>query len=169
MTSKRTTTFAMTNNERVAHRRELRRIRQKRWRDKRKDAVGLVPPENLPLYTGHRLGQFVHSFSEEKAKARKRRTKQYKKILKNPRLLAEEKHKASWRGRVHRAYRGVFKRWKKKESDQHRILLGAKTLRKQLESKLDRGTPEFKKCKTWRTDFYFTHFYDRIVADFDLV
>ena len=108
MTSKRTTTFAMTNNERVAHRRKLRCIRQKRWRDKRKDAVRLVPPENLPLYTGHRLGQLVHSFSGEKAKARKRRTKQYKKILKNPRLLAEEKHKASWRARVHRAYRWVL-------------------------------------------------------------
>ena len=110
MTLMRITTFAMTNNERVAHRRKLRRIRQKRWRDKRKDAVRLVPPENLPLYTGHRLGQLVHSFSGEKAKARKRRTKQYNKILKNPRLLAEEKHKASWRGRVHRAYRGVFRR-----------------------------------------------------------
>ena len=69
MTTKRTTTFAMTNNERVAHRRKLRRIRQKRWRDKRKDAVKLVPPENLPLYTNHRLGQLVHSFSEEKTKA----------------------------------------------------------------------------------------------------
>ena len=95
MTSKRTTTFAMTNNERVAHRRKLRHIRQKRRRGKRKDAVRLVPPENLPLYTGHRLGQLVHSFSGEKNKARKRRTKQYNKILKNPRLLAEEKHKAS--------------------------------------------------------------------------
>ena len=169
MTTRRTTTFAMTNNERVAHRRKLRRVRQKRWRDKRNDAVKLVTPKNLPLYTNHRLGQLVHSFSEEKTKARKRRKKQYKTILKNPRLLAEEKHKASWRGRVHRAYRGVFIRWKKKESDQHRILLGAKTLRKELESKLDRASPEFKNCKTWRTDFFFVHFYDRIVADFDLV
>ena len=68
-----------------------------------------------------------------KTKARKRAKKQYKKILKNPRLLAEKKHKDSWRKRVHRAYHGVFKRWKKKKSDETRILLGATTLRKELE------------------------------------
>ena len=45
---------------------------------------------------------------------------------------------------MQRAYRGVFKRWKKRESDETRIFLGAKTLREGMESKLDRSTPEFK-------------------------
>ena len=105
---------------------------------------------------------------EGKARARKRAEKQYEKILKNPRLLAEKK-KDSWRKRVHRAYHGVFKRWKKKKFDETRILLGVKTLRKELESKMDRTTPEFKKCKSWRADFFYTNYYDRIVDNFDLV
>ena len=158
----------MTKDEKVAHRKKLGRIRQQRWRDKRKNALSLVPPENLPLCTGHRLGKMVHSDLEEKAKARKRAKKQYNTISMNPRLLAERKHQDSWRKRVHRAYHGVFYRWKKKESDETRILLGAKTLREELESKLDRRTPEFKKYKSWRVAFFYTNFYDKMVDNFDL-
>ena len=62
----------MTKDEKVAHRKKLGRIRQQRSRDKRKSALSLVPPENLPMRTGHRLGKKVHSDLEEKAKARKR-------------------------------------------------------------------------------------------------
>ena len=78
-------------------------------------------------------------------------------------------HKDSWRKRVNRAYHGVFKRWKKKVSDETRILKGATTLKKELEAKLDKNTSEFKTCKSWRAEFFFTNFYDRLVADFDLV
>ena len=70
---------------------------------------------------------------------------------------------------MHRAYRGVYKRWKKRESDETRIFLGAKTLREEMESKLDRRTLEFKKYKSLRADFFLTNFYDRIVSDFDLI
>ena len=56
-----------------------------------------------------------------------------------------------------------------KEYDEARILRGCKTLKKELESKLDRRAPEFKICKSWRADFFYTNFYDRIVDDFDLV
>ena len=79
-------------------------------RDERKTALSLVPPENLSLYNGHRLGKMVHSVFEEMSKARKRAKKQYDIILKNPRLLAEKKHKDSWQKLVHRAYKGVFNR-----------------------------------------------------------
>lgn len=161
--------YAMTKRERVAHKRNLHRVRQKRWRDKRKNVLRLIPMKNLHLYTNHRLGRVVHSILGEKTKARKRRKTQIKKISKNPDLLAEKRHKDSQRKRVHRAYRGVFKRWKKRESDEIRIFLGAKTLRAEMESKLDRSTPEFKKYKSWRADFFLTHFYDRIVSDFDLI
>ena len=130
MSSKRNTRYAMSKNEKVAHKRNLRRKRQQKWREERKNALSLVPPENLSLYNGHRLGKVVHSVFEEKSKARKRAKKQYGKILKNPRLLAEKKHKDSWRKRVKRAYKGVFNRWKNKESDEARILRGCKTLKK---------------------------------------
>ena len=125
-----------------------------------------VPPENLPLRPGDSLGKMVHSDLEEKA--RKRAKKQYNTISMNPRLLAERRHKDSWRKRVHRAYHGVFYRWKKKESDETMILLGAKTLREELESKLDRKTTEFKKFKSWRVAFFYTNFYDKMVDKFDL-
>ena len=169
MTSKREITYAMTKSEKISHERNLHRLRQQRWREKRKNALNLITPENLPLYTDHHLGKVVRAVLVEKTKARKRAKKQYTKILKNPRLLADKKHKDFWRKRVHRAYHGVFKRWKKKKSDETRILLGAKTLRKELESKLDRTTPEFKKCKSWRADFFYTNFYDRMVDDFNLI
>ena len=42
----------------------------------------------------------------------------------------------------------------KKEMKETRTLLGAKTLRKQFESKLDETTHEFKKCKSWRADLF---------------
>ena len=161
--------YAMTKTEKVAHNRNVLRIRQKRWRDKRKKVLKLLSVENLPLYTNHRLGKVVHSILGEKAKARKRRKIQFNKISKNPDLLAEKRHKDSQRKRVHRAYRGVYKRWKKRESDETRIFLGAKTLREEMESKLDRTTPEFKKYKSWRADFFLTNFYERIVSDFDLI
>ena len=51
-------------------------------------------------------------------------------------------HKDSWRKRVNRAYHGVFKRWKKKVSDETRILKGATTLKKELEGKLDKNISE---------------------------
>ena len=159
----------MTTKERVAHRRKLNRMRQKTWRDKRKNALSLVPLENLELYKGHRLGTVVHSILEEKVKASKRKKKQYIKVKKNPRLHAEKMHKDSWRKRVNRAYHGVFKWWKKKISDESRILKGATTLKKELEAKLDKNTSEFTTCKSWRAEFFFTNFYDRLVADFDLV
>ena len=114
MASKRNTTFAMTKDEKVAHRKELGRIRQQRWRDKRKNALSLVPPENLTRCTDHYLEKMVRSNLENKAKARKRAKKKYNTISMNPRLLAERKHKDSWRKRVHRAYHGVFYRWKKR-------------------------------------------------------
>ena len=100
MSSKRNTSYAMTTKERVAHRRKLNRMRQKTWRDKRKNALSLVPFENLQLYKGHRLGTVVHSILEEKVKASKRKKKQYIKVKKNPRLHAEKMHKDSWRKRV---------------------------------------------------------------------
>ena len=78
-------------------------------------------------------------------------------------------HKDSWRKRVNRAYHGVFKRWKQKVSDETIILKGAKTLKKELEAKLDKNTSEFKTCKSWRAEFFFIIFNDRLVADFDLV
>ena len=133
MSSKREIRYAMTKSEKTSHERNLHRLRQQRWRKNRKNAQSLIPSENLSLYTGHHLGKVVRAVLDEKTKARKRAKKQYKKILKNPRLLAEKKHKDSWRKRVHRAYHGVFKRWKKKKSDGTRILLGATTLRKELE------------------------------------
>ena len=169
MSSKRNTRYAMSENEKVAHKRNLRRKRQQKWRKERKTALSLVPPENLSLYNGHSLGKVVDSVFEEKSKARKQAKKQYDKILNNPRLLAEKKHKDSWRKLVHRAYKGVFNRWKNRESDEARILRGCKTLKKELELKLDRRAPEFKICKSWRADFFYTNFYDRIVDDFDLV
>ena len=95
MASKKNITFAMTKDEKIAHRKKLCRIRQQRWRDERKNALSLVPPENLPMRTGHRLGKKVHSDLEEKAKARKRAKKHYNTISMNPRLLAERKHKDS--------------------------------------------------------------------------
>ena len=55
MASKKNITFAMTKDEKVAKRKKFGRIRQQRWRDKRKNALSHVPPENLPLCTGHRL------------------------------------------------------------------------------------------------------------------
>ena len=85
----------MTKRERVAHKRNLHRVRQKRWRDKRKNVLRLIPMENLHLYTNHRLGKVVHSILGEKTKARKRRKTQIKKISKNPDLLAEKRHKDS--------------------------------------------------------------------------
>ena len=118
-------------------------MRQKRWRDEEKlQCVSLVPLANLSLYNGHRLGTVVHSILEEKVKASKRKKKQYIKVKKNPRLHAEKMHKDSWRKRVNRAYHGVFKRWKKKVSDETRILKGATTLKKELEAKLDRNASE---------------------------
>lgn len=159
----------MSTNEKVAHKRNLHRKRQQKWRKQRKTALSIVPPENLPLYKGHRLGKVVRAVLEENSKARKRAKKQYGKILKNPRLLAEKKHKDSWRKRVHRAYKGVFNRLKNKQSDEARILRGCKTLKKELESKLERRAPEFKIFKSWRADFFYTNFYDRLVDDFDLV
>ena len=168
MASKKNITFAMTKDEKIAHRKKLCHIRQQRWRDKRKNALSLVPPENLPRCTDHYLEKMVQSDLENKAKAQKRAKKNYNTISMNPRLLAERRHKDSWRKRVHRAYHGVFYRWKKKESDETRILLGAKTLREELESKLDRKTTEFKKFKSWRVAFFYTNFYDKMVDKFDL-
>ena len=158
----------MTKDEKVAHRKELGRIRQQRWRDERKKALSLLPPENLSWVMDHYQKKLVHSNLVNKAKARKRAKKKYNTISMNPRLLAERKHKDSWRKRVHRAYNGVFYRWKKKESDETRILLGAKTLREELESKLDRKTIEFRKYKSWRAAFFYTNFYDKMVDNFDL-
>ena len=114
----------MSTNEKVAHKRNLHRQRQQKWRKERKTALSIVTPDNLPLYKGHRLGKMVRAVFEENSKARKRAKKQYGKILKNPRLLAEKKHKDSWQKRVHRAYKGVFNRWKNKEYDEARILHG---------------------------------------------
>ena len=159
----------MSTNEKVTHKRNLRRKRQQKWRKERKTALSLVPPENLSLYNGHRLGKMVHAVFEDKSKARKRAKIQYGKILKNPRKLAEKKHKDSWRKRVHRAYKGVFNRWKNKECDEAKILRGGKTLKKEMESKLEKSAPEFKIFKSWRAEFFYTNFYDRIVDDFDLV
>ena len=130
MSPKRITRYAMSKNEKVAHKRNLRRKRQQKWREERKNALSLVPPENLSLYNGHRLGKVVHSVFEEKSKARKRAKKQYGKIVKNPRLLAEKKQNDSLQKLMHRAYEGVFNRWKNKESDEARILRGCKTLKK---------------------------------------
>ena len=144
----------MSTNEKVTHKRIIHRNRQQKWRKKRKTALSIVPPENLSLYNGHRLGKVVRAVFEEKSKARKRAKKQYGKILKNPRLLAEKKHKDSWRKRVHRAYKGVFKRWKNKEYDEARILRGCMTLKKELECKLGRRAPEFKIFKSWRAVFF---------------
>ena len=53
MASKRNTRFAMTKDEKVAHRKELGRIRQQRGRDKRKKALSLLPPENLSWGMDH--------------------------------------------------------------------------------------------------------------------
>ena len=80
----------MSTNEKVAHKRNLHRKRKQKWREERKTALSIVPPENLPLYKGHRLGKVVRAVFEENSKARKRAKKQYGKILKNPRLLAEK-------------------------------------------------------------------------------
>ena len=44
MASKKNITFAMTKDEKIALRKKLCRIRQQRWRDKRKNALSLVPP-----------------------------------------------------------------------------------------------------------------------------
>ena len=95
MSLKRKMMYAMTKTEKVAHNRNVLRIRQKRWRDKRKKVLKLLSVENLPLYTNHRLGKVVHSILGEKAKARKRRKIQFNKISKNPDLLAEKRHKDS--------------------------------------------------------------------------
>ena len=102
MASKKNITFAMTKDEKIAHRKKLCRIRQQRWRDKRKNALSLVPPENLPRCTDHYLEKMVQSDLENKAKAQKRAKKNYNTISMNPRLLAERRHKDSWRKRVHR-------------------------------------------------------------------
>ena len=118
-------------------------------RDKRKNALSLVPLENLQLYKGHRLGTVVQSILEEKVKASKRKKKQYIKVKKNPHLHTEKMYKDSWRKRVNRAYHGLFKRWKKKVSDETRILKGSTTLKKELEAKLDKYTLELKTCKSW--------------------
>ena len=149
----------MTTKERVAHSRKLNRMRQKTWRDKRNNAQSLVPLENLQLYKVHRLGTIVHSTLEEKVKASKLKKKQYIKVKNNPRLHAVKMYMDSCRNRVNRAYYGVFKRWKKL-SDETKILKGATTLKKELEAKLDRNTSEFKTCKSWRAEFFFTQFYD---------
>ena len=143
MVTKRNARFAMSKNEKIAHKRNLQRMLRQRQRKDRKNALSLVPPENLPLYTGHRLGKVVHSVFEEKSKARKRAKKQYGKILKNPRLLAEKKQKDPWRKRVYRVCHGclnVEKRrnqmklgfflapkvrennWNQNQTEQHRIL-----------------------------------------------
>ena len=85
----------MTKDEKVAHRKELGRIRQQRWRDERKKALSLLPPENLSWVMDHYQKKLVHSNLENKAKARKRAKKKYNTISMNPRLLAERKHKDS--------------------------------------------------------------------------
>ena len=95
MTSKRKMIYGMTTADVVAHKRNLHRILQKRWTDKKKKVLDLLPIENLPLYTNHRLGKVLRSILEEKAKARERRKIQFNIISKNPDLLAEKRHKDS--------------------------------------------------------------------------
>ena len=75
MASKKNITFAMAKDEKIAHRKKLCRIRKQRWRDKRKNALSLVPPENLPRCTDHYLEKMVQSDLENKAKAQKRAKK----------------------------------------------------------------------------------------------
>ena len=92
MTSKREIRYAMTKSEKISLRKNLHRLRQQRWRENRKNALNLINSENLHLDTGHHLGKVVRAVLDEKNKARNRAMKQYKKILNNPRLLAEKKH-----------------------------------------------------------------------------